>query len=85
VETICQGKYKGKEIVVDHLVLSGHEFENINIGDRVSVTVQVSDKVLARYDADGIRNSSDTVEMFYVGMEDIKRSHSGSNCYYTPR
>jgi hypothetical protein len=85
IETICQGDYDEKEIVVDHLILSGNEFADIKIGDRVCVTVQVADKVLARYNADGIRSPSDVIKTFYVGVDGVTRSHQDSNCCHAPR
>ena len=83
IETICQGKYDGKEIVVDHLVLTGKEFEDVKIGDRVCVKVKIIDKVPARYDADGIRSPSDVVKTFYVGGA-IRVSRQGTNCCDVP-
>jgi len=32
VERVCEGNYDSKEIVVDHLILSGKEFEDISVG-----------------------------------------------------
>lgn len=81
VERVCEGKYDGSEVVVDHLVFDGKEFENINVGDRVCVTVKMSRRILARYDAEGIRSSSDVVPMFYIAADKIKPlSDSGSCC-----
>ena len=85
IQRMCAGKYDEKEIVVDHLVISGKEFKDLKIGDRVCVRVKIADKVLARYDADGIRSSSDVVKTFYVAVEAVRRSHQVSNCCDTPR
>jgi len=79
VERICNGKYDGKEIVVDHLILDGKEFEGVDVGDRVCVTVRVSDKILARYNADDIRSPSDSVKTFFVG-EEIRGIAAGQSC-----
>jgi hypothetical protein len=79
VEKICKGNYAGKLIVVDHLILSGKEFEGINLGNRVCVSVRSSDKMPTRYDAEGIRNPSDVVPMFFVA-EEIKPLSDGAHC-----
>jgi hypothetical protein len=67
VERIITGHYKSKEIVVDHLIITGKELEGIKIGDRVCVTVRASEKVDLRVNAKGIRNASQVVKIFYVG------------------
>ena len=66
VEKVCRGEYKEKLIVVDHLILSGKELEGLSVGDRVCVSVTASDKIITRYDAEGIRNPSDIVKTFFV-------------------
>jgi hypothetical protein len=79
VERICNGNYKAKEIVVDHLILSGKELEGINVGDRVCVSVKSSKTIGTRYNADGIRNPSDVVATFFVA-EQIKRLSNDDRC-----
>lgn len=37
VERVCEGKYDGKEVVVDHLIISGDELRDIKTGDKVCV------------------------------------------------
>ena len=66
VTRICKGRYRGKRIVVDHLILSGKELEGIQVGDRVCVSVQMSNEIFARYNANGIRKPSDKVKIFYI-------------------
>ena len=80
VERICDGKYDKKEIVVDHLVFNGKEFESAKVGDLVCVRAQISDKVLVRYDEDGIRSPSDVVKTFYVAVDGPRRMSQGSKC-----
>jgi hypothetical protein len=80
VERICSGKYDGKEIVVDHLVFDGKEFEGVNEGDRVCVSTKVLSKVLARYDAEGIRDPSDVVNKFYEAADKVVRSDQRKEC-----
>lgn len=79
VERVCAGKYDGKEIVVDHLILEGKELEGVNVGDRVCVTVTISDKILSRYNAEGIRDPSEPVKTFFLG-EAIWRVDAGLSC-----
>lgn len=66
VTRICKGRYSGKRIVVDHLILTGKELEGIQIGDRVCISVQKSNKIAARFNANGIRRPSDKVTIFYI-------------------
>ena len=79
VERVCQGSYSGKEIVVDHLILSGKELAGVNVGDRVCVSVRISDRIDARYDADGIRKPSDVVPTFFLG-EGITHFNKDTAC-----
>ncbi len=67
VQHVCNGEYHEKEIVVDHLVLTGKEFEGIKVGDQVCVSVEKSKKVFARFNAEGIRGPKDIVKTFFVG------------------
>jgi hypothetical protein len=80
VKRVCEGKYDAKEIVVDHLIFTSKEFEGININDRVCVRVRILDKVLVRYDAEGIRSPSDDVKTFYVAHEEIKITDWRQTC-----
>src|ERR1700730_7814789 len=67
IEQLCNGEYNEKEMVVDHLILTGKELNGINVGDRVCVSVEKSKSVLARFNAEGIRSSNDTVKIFFIG------------------
>lgn len=79
VNKVCSGQYSGNEIVADHLILSGREFEGINVGDRVRVTVTVSDKIGTRFDSKGIRDQHDVVTVFFLG-EEIRRLDKEPPC-----
>jgi len=67
VERILTGRYEGKEIVVDHLILTGKELEGIKVGDRVCDTVRASEKIDLLVNAKGIRKASQAVKVFYIG------------------
>ena len=69
IERIVTGRYEGKEIVVDHLILTGKELEGIKVGARVRVTVRASEKIDLRVNAKGIRKASQVVKVFYIGEE----------------
>lgn len=84
VEKVCSGKYQGKEIVVDHPIFTGKEFENIKIGDRVCLTIKVSDKVLVRKNAEEIRAEDEKINTFYVA-EGIASVSADSRCCATSR
>ena len=79
VERVCLGEYGGREMVVDHLILSGEELKGLKVGDRVCVTVERSGKVLLRYDAEGIRDPSEDVKTFFVA-EAVAPAPEDSSC-----
>jgi hypothetical protein len=66
VEKVCKGKYDRTDIVVDHLILTGKEFEGVEVGDRLWLTVGTTKKISPRYNAEGIRDESEPVDFFYV-------------------
>lgn len=70
VDKVCKGKYDGSEIVVDHLVFTGKEFDGIKVNARVCVTAKITNKILARWNSEGIRSPSDDVKIFYEAHED---------------
>lgn len=81
VKRICKGRYQGKRIVVDHLILTGKELEGIKVGDQVCVLAQKSNKILARFNANGIRRPSDRVKTFYVaGIVEAGSIESFKSC-----
>lgn len=67
IERIILGRYEGREIVVDHLILTGKELEGIKVGDRICVTVGASERIDLRVNAKGIRKVSQAVKTFYIG------------------
>lgn len=83
VEHVCQGEYNEKAIVVDHLILTGKELDGIKVGDRVCVSVEKSKNVLARFNAEGIRSSNETVKIFFVGGK-VAGSSEGLSCSCCP-
>jgi len=80
VDKVCEGKYDGREIVVDHLIFTAREFEGIKVNDRVCLTVEISNKVIVRYNAEGIRSASDDVKTFYTAYGDLKTIDAGGTC-----
>ena len=64
---VCAGTYSQKEIVVDHLLVSGDELKSLRIGDKVYLTLQPSKTIEMRFDEEGFRNSSENVGTFYIG------------------
>ena len=66
VQRICEGEYTGSEIVVDHLMVTGEELKGLKVGDVVCVTVEKRKKLSSRWNASGIREPSEIVNMFYV-------------------
>lgn len=77
VERLCKGEYDQSEIVIDHSIFTGKEFEGIKVNDRVCVTVKRSKKIQARNNADGIRSPSDVVTTFYISESPITQPTVG--------
>jgi hypothetical protein len=66
VEKVYSGRYEKREIVVDHLVLTGEELKNIKVGDKVKVVVCKSKSIDARLDVEGIRSKSEIIKFYYI-------------------
>lgn len=77
---VCEGKLDESEIVVDHLVFTNKEFDGININDHVCMTVKVSNKIITRYDGEGIRSPSEDVKTFYLEKGELKPIDPGKTC-----
>ena len=67
VVTVCAGTYEQKEIVVDHLLISGDELMSLHAGDKVYLTLSTSKTLPTRSNEEGFRTPSQTVETFYIG------------------
>jgi hypothetical protein len=79
VERVVVGEYAGREIVVDHPIFSGDELKGFSVTDRVCVTVEISPKILQRWDAEGIRNPGEEVKTFYIAAYVTKLPGDGSS------
>ena len=64
---VCEGDYTQPEIVVDQLLLTAHELDDLRVGERVRLSVQRSKTVLMRYNQQGIREPGDEIREFYLG------------------
>jgi hypothetical protein len=67
VAEVCTGTYNQKEIVVDHLLVSGEEVKSLRVGEKVYLTLTASKTIETRFDEEGLRSASDNVETFYIG------------------
>lgn len=65
--SICEGEYDQQEIVVDHVMLYGHELDDVRVGDRVRVVTRKSNTIFTRKNEEGFRNAGDKIEVFYTG------------------
>jgi len=63
---VCEGSFKGQEIIADHLILDPRELDNLKIGQRACVGVKKTREIAPRYDDEKIRKSTDHVETFYI-------------------
>lgn len=63
---VCEGSFKGQEIIADHLILDPRELGNLKIGQRACVGVKKTKEIAPRYDDEKIRKSTDHVETFHI-------------------
>lgn len=67
VVAVCSGTLNEKEIVVDHLLVSGDELQSIHVGDKVYLSLGRSETIGWRFDEEGFRSPLDKVDVFYIG------------------
>jgi len=77
VTSVCGGEYDQQEIIVDHLMLSGNELDELRQGDKVRLVIEKSDTIFHRNNEEGFRNAEDKVKVFYIGE---KPKLLGPNC-----
>lgn len=68
IERVYAGEYTGSEIVVDHLMITGDELNGLKVGNVVCVTVEKRKELSTKWNARGIREPSEVVNMFYRAM-----------------
>ncbi len=73
ITKIYVGKYDKEEIVVDHLILTGNELDNIKPGNKVKITVHKSKSIALRINFHGIRETSEAIEFYYLARGTITR------------
>jgi hypothetical protein len=66
---VCRGTYNEKEIVVDHLLVTGDELRSLHVGDKVYLTLQPSKTIEMRVNEEGLRSTSENVGTFYIGHQ----------------
>jgi len=76
VDRVLAGNYKATDIIVDHLACKRDVLNGISAGDKVIVVVNKRGSVLQRWNAEGIRNPDDKVNVFYVA----KRVARATSC-----
>ena len=64
---ICEGSYKGSQIIVDFIKLEPNDLKDFGLGDWVFVNTSRAKSIDVRYDSPGIRKPSDIVDDFYIG------------------
>jgi hypothetical protein len=68
VERVCKGKYKGREVVIDHTLITGEELKDRKVGDRVYALVwRTKKKPGTIYTHPGIRDTTEGLKYQYVG------------------
>lgn len=81
VTNVCQGTYVGDTVVVDHFVTDREQFDGFDVGTRVYLAVLGSKSIERKFFAQGIRNSTDVVDKFYITRVPIIADKP--NCTYT--
>src|SRR5690348_2598276 len=66
VVAVCEGTFEQKEIVVDHLLVSGDELASLHVNDKVYLTLSLAKTISLRSNQEGFRTASQTVETFYI-------------------
>jgi hypothetical protein len=69
VDRVCKGKYKGGEIIVDHILVRGDGLKDTKVGDKVYALAWRTKKEKAGtiYTSPGIRDSAEGVKYLYRG------------------
>lgn len=67
VDRVCKGKYKGDEIVIDHVVVSGDELKDQKVGDKVYALAWRGNKGGTIHTYRGIRDSTKGLKYVYRG------------------
>jgi len=80
VDHVCMGFLSSDEVVVDYLILNGDELASTKVGDTVCVIATGSNKILARWNAPGIREETESVDTYYIGEPPYRNSDSRCEC-----
>jgi hypothetical protein len=67
VDRVCKGKYKGGEIVIDHVIVSGGELKDRKVGDKVYALAWRGDTGGTIHTYRGIRDSTKGLKYVYRG------------------
>lgn len=78
---VCKGNYSGSEIVVDHPAITLKEFDGVDVGDKLWITVSREKKIASQHSAVGIRESSERPREFFIarGLQRTTRAGCSSN------
>ena len=69
VAKVCAGEYTRSEIVVDHVVMTAEELNNLRVGDRVRLSANKSKTIYLRNNEEGFRKVTHEVDEFYIGSQ----------------
>lgn len=73
VEKVCEGQFAATEIIVDHRVFTGKEFEGINVNDRVCITVKKSSDMSEEFYDNVLRSPKDNIKTRYIAQNEVTR------------
>lgn len=81
---VCTGEYAQPEIVVDHLLLTAEELNDLRVGDRVRLHVRRSETIFRRNNEDGFRKATDEIGEFYISDKPSVLSSDCKPCEECP-
>ena len=69
VNHICEGDYKGEEILVDHLLSAADDLKDLKVGDTVCIGVTKSKQMTSLWIDGVLRHESDKAEAYYIALD----------------
>lgn len=77
---VCAGEYAKPQIVVDHLLLTAEELNDLRVGDRVRLNMRRSKTIFTRNNEDGFREATDEIGEFYISDKPVRLPPNSTPC-----
>lgn len=69
INRVLVGEFFTRDIVVDHLILTGRELDGVKVGDKLKVRVRKVTSIDVRTNFTGIRERAEKVETYFIAEE----------------